>query len=80
MCWNHRVVKKYKMERRIKRNIVKCNKCGDTVESVYTHDFKWCKCGSIAVDGGRSYLKRCGDLANYLDLSEYEGDENDCIE
>lgn len=33
---------------------------GDVIESETRHDFKWCKCKSVAVDGGHDYLKRVG--------------------
>ena len=39
------------------RNVAKCKKCGDIIESKHRHDFVWCKCGSIFVDGGRDYWK-----------------------
>jgi len=42
------------------RNSVKCLKCGDGIESVHRHDFKYCSCGNIAVDGGKDYLRRLG--------------------
>lgn len=58
-------------------NKAKCKLCGDIVESTHTHDFKWCSCKSMAVDGGKRYLKRCGDLNNIEDLSEYETTEED---
>lgn len=32
-------------------NKVRYNKCGDVIESETRHDFKWCKCKSVAVDG-----------------------------
>lgn len=35
---------------KIKLNRIKCKKCGDIITSEYTHDFKWCKCHSCAVD------------------------------
>ena len=54
------------------RNSVKCSKCGDIIESKHRHDFKVCKCHSIAVDGGHEYLKRVGELDNIIDLSEVE--------
>ncbi len=47
---------------RITRNAVKCLLCGDTIESTYRHDFKWCSCKNIAVDGGLSYLRRAGSV------------------
>lgn len=39
-------------------NKVKCNLCGDIIESTHRHDFKYCSCRSVAVDGGKDYLKR----------------------
>lgn len=49
-------------------NKIRCKKCGDIIESTHRHDFKFCKCGAVAVDGGRDYLRRCG---NREELSEY---------
>jgi tRNA(Ile2) C34 agmatinyltransferase TiaS len=52
-------------------NKAQCKLCGDVIESEHRHDFKWCKCGEIAVDGGKSYLKRAAkDLSNIIELSE----------
>ena len=51
-------------------NKAQCNKCKDIIESTHTHDFKWCSCHNLAVDGGPSYLKRCGDINNFTELSE----------
>lgn len=39
-------------------NKIKCKYCNDVIESFYTHDFKWCSCGQVAVDGGHEYCKR----------------------
>ena len=61
---------------KIGSNKVKCLVCGDIIESKSRHDFKWCSCGNIAVDGGREYLRRVGDLQKYEDLSEYEGSDS----
>lgn len=57
---------------RITVNKIRCNKCGDVIESDSVHDFKFCKCGAIAVDGGHEYLRRCGNLEDITDLSECE--------
>lgn len=54
---------------RIIRNIIKCKKCGDIIESKSVHDFKFCKCNSVAVDGGHEYLRRVGNRDDYEDLS-----------
>lgn len=54
-------------------NKAQCKLCGDIIESKHRHDFVWCKCGEIAVDGGKYYAKRCANsLSNIIELSEYE--------
>lgn len=49
---------------RIITNKIKCKKCGDVIESEYTHDFKMCRCGAVGVDGGHDYLRRLGNPDN----------------
>lgn len=59
----------------ITRNAIRCKHCGDIIESVHVHDFKFCSCGSCAVDGGHDYLRRyCKNSPedDYEDLSESE--------
>ena len=51
-------------------NKIQCKKCGDVIESTYRHDFKFCKCGAVAVDGGKDYLRRCGNREDWEELSE----------
>ena len=46
---------------------IKCLKCNDIIQSMYRHDFKWCSCKNIAVDGGGDYLKM-----SYKDGAQYE--------
>lgn len=41
------------------KNKARCLLCSDTIEYKYTHNFVRCKCGSLAVDGGNDYHKRC---------------------
>lgn len=53
-------------------NKIKCKKCGDIIESTHVHDYRVCKCGAVAVDGGKDYLKRCGKIEDIEDLSEYK--------
>lgn len=43
---------------KIVRNSVKCLLCDTEIESKHVHDFAWCPCGNVAVDGGQEYLKR----------------------
>lgn len=57
---------------KIIKNAAECLICGDVIESKHRHDFVWCSCRSIAVDGGRDYLKRIGDRENCKELSEME--------
>lgn len=57
---------------KIKTNKIKCLKCKDIIESKHRHDFVWCSCGAVAVDGGKDYQKRCGELYNIQEMSEYE--------
>lgn len=56
----------------ILRNAIVCNHCGDEIESEDRHDFKFCVCGTVAVDGGRDYLKRMFTYGpeDYTDISE----------
>lgn len=53
------------------RNRIRCKHCNDVIESFTVHDFKWCSCHKVAVDGGREYLRRCGNLEDMEELSEY---------
>ena len=41
------------------KNAIRCNICGDEIESKHRHDFVECSCGACAVDGGHDYLRRC---------------------
>ena len=43
---------------------IKCKKCGDIIYSRATHDFRWCSCENIAIDGGFDYTKITGDIDN----------------
>lgn len=57
---------------KIIHNRIKCLKCGDIIESKHRHDYKTCSCGACAVDGGHDYLRRCGNLEDWEDMSEVE--------
>ena len=56
---------------KIRINRIKCKKCGDIIESYHVHDFKWCSCKSVAIDGGREYLRRLGYPEDYEELSHH---------
>lgn len=59
--------------KKIIKNSIKCNLCGDIIVSKYTHDKVTCKCGTCSADGGNSYLKRGFENSNddFIELSEY---------
>lgn len=57
---------------RLKRNRARCRKCGDVIESKSRHDFVWCKCKAIFVDGGPDYERAGGDLNVFEGMYEYE--------
>ena len=59
-------------DKKILVNKIQCKKCEDIIESKYVHDFKWCVCRNIAVDGGLEYLRRVGNLEDIIELSEFE--------
>ena len=59
---------------KIIKNMAKCQRCGDIIESKHTHDFKTCRCGTISVDGGYDYIKRtyAYDPTDIIELSVIE--------
>lgn len=56
---------------------VMCTVCGSIIRSMYRHDFRYCECGRIAVDGGNSYLRTLGD-PDYIKVLDdpYEGKDS----
>ena len=59
-------------DQRLVFNAAQCVKCGEVIVSTHRHDYRSCKCGALAVDGGRDYAKRTGDIYNCIDMCEYE--------
>ena len=60
------------------KNQVKCNHCGDIIESKHHHDFKTCSCGAVSVDGGHDYLRRSYKAeGDYEELSILKEDRED---
>ena len=58
------------------RNAIRCNICGNEIESTTRHEYVKCKCGACAVDGGHNYLKRVSmDESHYTDISIVESDD-----
>lgn len=60
---------------KIIKNQIKCNHCGDVIESYSVHDFKFCSCEKVAVDGGKEYLRRLGYKEDWEELSITEDDK-----
>ena len=51
-------------------NKIQCRKCKDIIVSKHRHDFVSCVCGTVAVDGGKDYLKRAFiEKTDYIELS-----------
>ena len=54
----------------ILKNSKRCNHCNDEIESKHRHDFVTCKCGKIAVDGGKDYGRTMfTELSDFTDTS-----------
>ena len=70
---------KENLKYRIVKNAIRCNYCGDIIESTHRHDYKTCSCGRVAVDGGHDYLRRCfTEIEDFTDLSKVieDGEED----
>ena len=50
-------------------NQVRCLECGDEPFSAHRHDFKFCNCCAVSVDGGMEYLRRVGEPVSMEDMS-----------
>lgn len=60
------------------KNAIRCNICGDEIESKYRHDHVTCKCRTCSVDGGQDYLRRCFKKAGcFTELSVVEEREEE---
>lgn len=60
-------------------NQVECLACGDTPFSMHRHDYQTCKCGTVSVDGGQSYLKRSSKRKDdYKEISIVLSEEDFC--
>lgn len=74
-----------KVGKRIIRNMIRCKRCGDIIESKSVHDFVRCMCGACFTDGGHDYLRRGwdpkyggpDDVFETLDLCEDDGEDED---
>ena len=63
--------KKCMENKKITLNQIQCLHCNQIITSKHTHDFVFCTCGKVAVDGGLDYLKRMGrENIDYKELSK----------
>ena len=54
------------------RHAIQCKKCLETIESKYIHDFKYCSCGAVGIDGGISAGNRIlGNISDIENRSMY---------
>ena len=54
------------------RHAIQCKKCLDILESKDRHDFKYCSCKAVGIDGGISAGNRIlGNLSDIEDRSMY---------
>ena len=61
------------IKRKIIKNSIQCNICGDIIESKFRHHFVECSCGACFVDGGNAYQRiGCKEGGCYTDLSVIE--------
>lgn len=52
----------------ILENAAQCEECGEYIRSNNRHDFKYCKCGNVAVDGGSWYARRVFKTTNFKNI------------
>lgn len=53
------------------RNRAKCKLCNDIIESFHSHDFVFCKCKEIFVDGGTNcYRSGASDYSNFMRVDD----------
>jgi hypothetical protein len=54
------------------RFLMKCIRCNTVLESIHQNDYKKCKCGKVAIDGGPFIGSRIlGHSSDMIDLSTW---------
>ena len=43
-----------------------CKSCNTFVWSRHQHDFRYCPCGKVAIDGGRQYTRIIGSFEDFF--------------
>ncbi len=61
---------------KIIKNAIRCNRCGQEIESKDSYDYVTCKCGTCSVDGGHAYLRRSAPTEEaYTEISIIEDEK-----
>ena len=47
---------------------IKCGKCNQIIYSRHRHDYHYCHCNNVAIDGGRDYTKVTGDMFTLVEI------------
>jgi len=64
----------------VKFNAIMCLNCFEYIESEFRHDFKYCGCKNVFVDGGLCYCRRGFNGVmedSYIELSQYAKETTD---
>lgn len=51
---------------------IKCLQCGEVIQSMHVHDFKFCECGNVFIDGGDEYLRYGVEYLNTIEIIKEE--------
>lgn len=75
--WNKIPAKTYRQQENEKKKRLngpgpkyQCAKCKDIIQSKSVHDFVWCKCKAIAIDGGGYYTKLTGNPEDLIYIGD----------
>ena len=65
-------------------NQMRCEICGEFIESTHRHDYRKCACGNIGVDGGHDYARQTRRTERFTDCTVFgwaaEGDVRTIID
>jgi len=64
-----------KKKEKTKIQAIKCPTCKDVIFSRARHDFHYCTCGAMFVDGGFDYLRYGGEAFDNVEFINLELDE-----
>ena len=62
------------------KHAIQCKKCSDVIESTSHHDFKYCSCKAVGIDGGISNGNRIlGNLNDIEDKCVYKAEDGSIL-